>query len=123
MNTEIGRNLAERYNVLPKIADKMGLDQKVNTSLWQDKAMLELNVAILHSYQKAGVTMVDHHTASKQFLMHDKREKGASHDTTHITHSALHTTCREHTTHFSVCAHAQRRDESVRRCGRGLCRR
>jgi hypothetical protein len=76
MNTEIGRNLVERYNVLPKIADKMGLDQKVNTSLWQDKAMLELNVAILHSYQKAGVTMVDHHTASKQFLMHDKREKG-----------------------------------------------
>jgi nitric-oxide synthase len=101
MNTEIGRNLAERYNVLPKIADKMGLDQKVNTSLWQDKAMLELNVAILHSYQKAGVTMVDHHTASKQFLMHDKREKGASHDT--VSHTALHTTRSEHTAHFSVC--------------------
>lgn len=77
MNTEIGRNLAERYDVLPQIAEKMGLDNKVNASLWQDKALLELNIAILHSYQKAGVTMVDHHTASKQFLMHDKREKEA----------------------------------------------
>jgi len=76
MNTEIARNLVERYNILPKMAEKMGLDQKTNTTLWQDRALIELNVAVLYSFQKAGVTMVDHHTASKQFLMHDKREKG-----------------------------------------------
>jgi nitric oxide synthase oxygenase domain/subunit len=117
MNTEIGRNLVERYNVLPKIADKMGLDQKVNTSLWQDKAMLELNVAILHSYQKAGVTMVDHHTASKQFLMHDKREKG-----NHATKMSLKARVGAHTPCLPLHVQ-QRRDENARRCGRGSCRR
>ncbi|MFD2133364.1 nitric oxide synthase oxygenase [Pseudogracilibacillus auburnensis] len=77
MGTEIGaRNLADedRYNLLPKIAEIMGLDTKLNRSLWIDKALVELNIAVLHSYQKSGVTLVDHHTAAKQFKSFEKNE-------------------------------------------------
>ncbi len=78
MGTEIGaRNLADqdRYNALPKIANIMGLNTKSNRSLWIDKALIELNVAVLHSFEKAGVTLVDHHTASKQFEAFEKNER------------------------------------------------
>jgi nitric oxide synthase oxygenase domain/subunit len=33
------------------IAEKMGLDVKSNFSLWRDKALIELNYAILYSFQ------------------------------------------------------------------------
>lgn len=77
MGTEIGaRNLADedRYNLLPKVAELMGLDTRSNRSLWKDKALVELNIAVLNSYQKAGVTLVDHHTAAKQFKSFEKNE-------------------------------------------------
>lgn len=53
MGTEIGRDLADvnRYNKLPEIAEKMGLDTRTNLSLWKDKALVELNFAILSSFQ------------------------------------------------------------------------
>lgn len=44
MGTEIGaRNLADqdRYNLLPKVAEIMELDTKLNSSLWIDKALVE----------------------------------------------------------------------------------
>ncbi|MHC8514666.1 nitric oxide synthase oxygenase [Sporosarcina sp. ITBMC105] len=78
MGTEIGaRNLADtdRYNMLPRIADLMGLDTKLNRSLWIDKALVELNIAVLHSYQQAGVTIIDHHTAAKQFKRFEENER------------------------------------------------
>ncbi|MBD8004201.1 nitric oxide synthase oxygenase [Bacillus norwichensis] len=77
METEIGaRNLADqdRYNLLPEIAKLMGLDTKSNLSLWVDKALVELNIAVLHSYHQAGITLVDHHTAAKQFKNFEKSE-------------------------------------------------
>ncbi len=77
MGTEIGaRNLADedRYNLLPKVAELMGLDTRSNRSLWKDKALVELNIAVLNSYQNAGVTIVDHHTAAKQFKSFEKNE-------------------------------------------------
>lgn len=70
MGTEIGaRNLADekRYNQLPVIAARMGLDIRQPRSLWQDRALVELNIAVLHSFAAAGVRMVDHHTASKEY--------------------------------------------------------
>jgi len=70
MVTEIGaRNLADttRYDLLPVIAERMGLDTSTNRSLWKDRAIVELNVAVLHSYAAHGVAMVDHHTACHQF--------------------------------------------------------
>jgi nitric-oxide synthase len=77
MGTEIGsRNLADidRYDELPKIADLMGLDRSTNTSLWKDRALLELNTAVIHSYKVNGVSIVDHHTAAEQFMRFMKRE-------------------------------------------------
>lgn len=71
MLTEIAvRNLgdAHRYNLLPQIAKQMGLDLKQSQSLWKDKALLLLQEAVLQSYLEKGVTLVDHHTASAQFL-------------------------------------------------------
>lgn len=77
MGTEIGaRNLADqdRYNLLPKVAEIMGLDTKLNRSLWIDKALVELNIAVLHSYHQAHITLVDHHTAAKQFKIFEDNE-------------------------------------------------
>ncbi|PKH10927.1 nitric oxide synthase oxygenase [Planomicrobium sp. MB-3u-38] len=80
MGTEIGaRNLADedRYDLLPAIAEKMELDTKLNRSLWKDKALVELNIAVLESFAEAGVTIVDHHTAAKQFKNFEKKEETA----------------------------------------------
>jgi nitric-oxide synthase len=80
MGTEIGaRNLADsgRYNQLPEIAARMGLDMSGDRSLWRDQALVELNLAVLHSFDTAGVTITDHHTESRRFLAHLDREERA----------------------------------------------
>ena len=71
----------------------MGLDTSSPTTLWKDRAVLELNAAVLHSFQvismikneselmknngktlycknkkKQGVTIVDHHTVTESFM-------------------------------------------------------
>ena len=77
MGTEIGsRNLGDtdRYNQLPVIAEQMGLSTASDRNLWKDKAVTELNLAVLHSYTTAGVTISDHHTESARFLQHMERE-------------------------------------------------
>ncbi|RSS40861.1 nitric oxide synthase oxygenase [Streptomyces sp. WAC08241] len=77
MGVEIGaRNLADtdRYDLLPVVADRLGLDRSSERTLWRDRALVELNVAVLHSFQEAGVTMADHHTESERFLRHIDRE-------------------------------------------------
>ncbi|WP_025907531.1 MULTISPECIES: nitric oxide synthase oxygenase [Bacillaceae] len=78
MGTEIGaRNLADtdRYNMLPKVASIMGLDTRYNATLWKDKALVELNVAVLSSFKEQGVSIVDHHTAAQQFRLFEEREE------------------------------------------------
>jgi nitric-oxide synthase, bacterial len=78
MGTEIGaRNLADedRYNVLPLVAERMNLDMARNISLWKDQALLEVNRAVLYSFKKAGVSIVDHHTAAAQFKLFEEKEK------------------------------------------------
>ena len=80
MGTEIGaRDLGDeaRYHRLPAIAHRLGLDLSSPQSLWRDRALLELNVAVLHSYAAAGVTLVDHHTASAQFMRFATQEESA----------------------------------------------
>jgi nitric-oxide synthase, bacterial len=77
MGTEIGsRDLgdAARYAQLPVIAARMGLSLASDRTLWKDRAMTELNVAVLHSFGRAGVTITDHHTESARFLQHLARE-------------------------------------------------
>ncbi|MGF9767795.1 nitric oxide synthase oxygenase [Bacillus albus] len=77
MGTEIGaRNLADhdRYNLLPAVAEMMNLDTSRNGTLWKDKALIELNIAVLNSFKKQGVSIVDHHTAAQQFQQFEKQE-------------------------------------------------
>lgn len=78
MGAEIGaRNFGDerRYNLLPLIAKKMGLATNSTRTLWKDRALIELNVAVLHSFAQQGVTIVDHHTAAQQFIQHERQEK------------------------------------------------
>jgi nitric-oxide synthase, bacterial len=85
MGTEIGaRNLADedRYNLLPAVAEIMGLNTDSNRSLWKDKALVELNIAVLESFNQAGVTIVDHHTAAKQFKSFERKEAAAERELT-----------------------------------------
>ena len=79
MGTEIMRDFLEdwRYDKTEDIAKVLKLDTSSEQTLWRDRVALELNIAILYSFQKAKVSMVDHQTASKQFLAHDLREKKA----------------------------------------------
>ncbi|WP_082772275.1 nitric oxide synthase oxygenase [Actinoplanes sp. TFC3] len=78
MGTEIGaRNLVdtERYNLLPVIAERLGLDTRSESTLWRDRALVEINVAVLHSFTVAGVRISDHHTESRRFLTHIAKEE------------------------------------------------
>lgn len=77
VNTEIGaRNLSDpdRYDMLPAIADRLDLDMSSERTLWRDRALVELNRAVLHSYRTARVHIVDHHTVAKQFIDHVESE-------------------------------------------------
>ena len=80
MGTEIGaRNLADtdRYDLVPTVAARLGLDTTRESSLWRDQALLELNRAVLFSFEQAGVKMTDHHTESQRFMTHLKNEARA----------------------------------------------
>ncbi len=80
MGTEIGsRNFGDegRYNMLPAIAEAMGLNVRSNRTLWKDRALVELNIAVLHSFATHGVTIIDHHTAAQQLVVHEACEKKA----------------------------------------------
>ena|SRR5436305_4094653 len=85
MGAEIGaRNLGDssRYNMLPVVAEHMGLKTKSDRTLWKDLALVELNRAVLSSFAKHGIVIVDHHTVSKQFLLHEQREQSCGRETT-----------------------------------------
>lgn len=77
MGTEVAcRNLGdvERYDVLPRIGEMMRLRTSNDRSLWKDKALVELNVAVLDSFERHGVRIADHHSASRQFVDFEQRE-------------------------------------------------
>lgn len=80
MSTELGsRNFsdADRYNMLPTIAEHLGLDCSQSMTLWKDLAMVEMNVAVLHSYKKSGVRMLDHHTLADSLMRFADAEQRA----------------------------------------------
>jgi nitric-oxide synthase len=80
LGTEVGaRNLADerRYDLLPVVAELMGLNTASERTLWRDRALVELTLAVQHSFDAAGVTMADHHTESHPFLSHLEREERA----------------------------------------------
>ncbi|WP_238845679.1 nitric oxide synthase oxygenase [Nocardia terpenica] len=65
VSSQIAAMLARRDGVLVTIAERMGLDTSSERTLWRDRALLEINRAVLHSYHDAGVRIVDHHTAAR----------------------------------------------------------
>ncbi|WP_084474196.1 nitric oxide synthase oxygenase [Deinococcus pimensis] len=80
LQTEIAaRNLADadRYDALPEIGRRMGLDTSRERTLWRDRALLELNVAVLHSFDAAGVRVADHHSVTRHFVRFEERERRA----------------------------------------------
>ncbi|XP_061116719.1 nitric oxide synthase, brain [Conger conger] len=77
MGTEIGvRDFCDtsRYNVLEDVAKIMALDTRKTSSLWKDQALVEVNIAVLYSFQNAKVTIVDHHSATESFMKHMENE-------------------------------------------------
>ncbi|MBC7286190.1 nitric oxide synthase oxygenase [Hoeflea sp.] len=81
MATEIAsRDLADykRYDLLPKIAGAIGVaPNDAVDPFWRDAALTELNRSVLHSFRSAGVTIIDHHAASSQFMDFHRREQSA----------------------------------------------
>ncbi|RKT51747.1 nitric oxide synthase oxygenase [Saccharothrix australiensis] len=67
VGSEIGaRSLADEhaYGAARPVAEALGLDTSAERSLWRDRAVVELNRAVLHSFDLAGVTVTDHHAES-----------------------------------------------------------
>lgn len=78
MCTEIAsRDFADRkrYDLLPEVARALGRAPGINNPFWRDTVLTELNRAVVHSFEQAGVTMVDHHAASDQFMEFHRREQ------------------------------------------------
>ncbi|MFI9388191.1 nitric oxide synthase oxygenase [Kutzneria sp. NPDC052558] len=64
VGAEIGtRSLADEgaYAVAREVAARLGLDTRTERTLWRDRATVELNRAVLHSFDAAQVTITDHH--------------------------------------------------------------
>jgi nitric-oxide synthase len=81
MGTEIGaRDLADetRYNLLPAVAEGLGLETGGRGMLWKDRALLALNEAVLHSFVQDGVTITDHHTAAADFMKFCTKETASA---------------------------------------------
>uniref|UniRef100_A0A8C5LQZ2 Nitric oxide synthase n=1 Tax=Leptobrachium leishanense TaxID=445787 RepID=A0A8C5LQZ2_9ANUR len=77
MGTEIGvRDYCDnsRYNMLEEVATRMNLDMRKTSSLWKDQALVEINIAVLYSFQSDKVTIVDHHSATESFIKHMENE-------------------------------------------------
>ncbi|MFE2750955.1 nitric oxide synthase oxygenase [Actinosynnema sp. NPDC059335] len=67
VGSEIGaRSLADEnaYGAARPVAEALGLDTSTERSLWRDRAVVELNRAVLHSFDRAAVTITDHHAES-----------------------------------------------------------
>ncbi|KAI3435713.1 hypothetical protein D9Q98_001771 [Chlorella vulgaris] len=75
-DTEIVRNITDegRLDMCRPVARALGLDTKNEASLWRDRAIVEVDVAVLHSFREAGMGMVDHTTLMQQFWKWYNRE-------------------------------------------------
>ena len=72
-----GRDLApaRRFNVLPMVADSVGLSRDPRIEpLWQDLALGELHRAVVDSFRKAGVMFSTPQQEADRFRRHVDRE-------------------------------------------------
>ena len=56
------------------VAKTLGYDTTSTINLWKDKANTEMNIAVLHSFNRDNVSIVDHHTQAEQFMVHFQQE-------------------------------------------------
>jgi nitric-oxide synthase len=56
------------YGVAREVATRLGLDTSSERTLWRDRATVELNRAVLHSFDDAGITVTDHHAEAAHRL-------------------------------------------------------
>jgi nitric-oxide synthase len=64
----------KRFDLLEEAAGALGIDL-AGSPFGRDQALTELNRAVLASFRGSGVTMIDHHTASDQFMEFHGREQ------------------------------------------------
>jgi nitric-oxide synthase len=71
------RNLGDpgRYNQLPEVARRMGLDTSSDANFWKVRAAVELNTAVLHSFRAAGVRMAEPVAESELMATFASREE------------------------------------------------
>jgi nitric-oxide synthase len=83
VGTEIGtRGFADEsaYGVAGLVAQRLGLDTSSERTLWRDRVTVELNRAVLHSFDEAGVTITDHHAeALHRLAWLRSRQRGNAH--------------------------------------------
>jgi nitric-oxide synthase len=78
LDTEIAaRNFSDtnRFNLLPRIAEAMGLERSNDRTLWRDHAQLVLAEAVLYSFAESGVRLSDHHEVGHEFLEFCRQEQ------------------------------------------------
>ena len=75
--TEIGRDFLDkqRYDLAEAVAIACGI-KRSKIGVWRDDVQLQIHKAILHSFAKASVSLVDHHTASDSFIDFHREEIG-----------------------------------------------
>jgi nitric-oxide synthase, bacterial len=83
VGTDIGtRGLADEaaYGMAREVATRLRLDTSSERTLWRDRATVELNRAVLHSFDTAGVTITDHHAeAAHRLAWLRSRQRGGAH--------------------------------------------
>jgi len=74
---EVVRNFTDkgRYNVLPAVAKSLKLDTSPANECWKEEATLVLNKAIVGSYIKSGISMINHHSMLSEFMQWYELEK------------------------------------------------
>ncbi|GAA2816039.1 nitric oxide synthase oxygenase [Saccharopolyspora taberi] len=81
VGTEIGtRGLADEnaYGVVQEVAGELGLDTSSERTLWRDRAIVEINRAVLFSFDSARVTVTDHHAETLHRLGSPRPASGSA---------------------------------------------
>ena len=50
------------------VSDRLCLDRSSNDTLWKDRAAIELNIAVSHSFKQQGVRAIDRYTMTDYFM-------------------------------------------------------
>ena len=74
---EVQKAEAEVKRIKQQLAEAVAVAcgiQRSKIGVWRDRVQVEVHNAILHSFAKASVSLVDHHTASESFIDFHREE-------------------------------------------------